>query len=62
MYEIGAWKIAVPGDVEIYVPPGSNVAELIPHSQYGYRFKHDATMAEKTQLMAKAGKSGYILR
>ena len=62
MYEIGAWKIAVPNDVEIYAQPGRKLAELIPHSQYGHRFKISATAAEKAQLMQKAGKTEYILR
>lgn len=62
MYEVGPWKVNVPGDVEIYAPPGSKVCELIPHSQYGYRFKHDATPTEKSQLVKKAGKPGYMLQ
>lgn len=61
MYEIGAWKVNVPGDVEIYLMPGSKVAELIPHSQYGYRFKRDATLAEKTELLCKAADPEWTL-
>ena len=62
MYEVGPWKIKVPSDVEIYAPAGSKVCELIPHSQYGHRFKQDATLAEKTELLRKAGKPGYLIR
>lgn len=61
MYEIGVWKVKVPSDVEIYSTDGK-IAELIPHSQYGYRFKQDATLAEKAELLRKAGKPGYLLR
>ena len=61
MYEIGAWKVKVSGDIEIYAQPGSKSAELIPHSQYGYRFKQDATLAEKSELLDQAGFQGYTL-
>lgn len=59
MYDIGAWKVKVCWDIEIYAQPGSKIAELIPHSQYGYRFKQNATLAEKSELLDRAGFQGY---
>ena len=60
MYEIGPWKVKVPEDIEIY-SPDQRTAELIPHSQYGYRFKLDATLAEKSDLLCKAGPPQWTL-
>ena len=63
-YEIGAWKVNVPDDIEIYSSPGyphgGTQCELIPHSQYGYRFKQDATDEEKRELVQQA-KPGFKL-
>ena len=53
MYEIGAWKVKVPEDIEIY-SSDKRSAELIPHSQYGYRFREDSSLAEKTDLLRQA--------
>ena len=50
MYEIGAWKVKVPEDIEIY-SSDKRTAELIPHSQYGYQFRENSTLAEKSMLL-----------
>lgn len=52
-YEIGPWKVKVTEDIEIYSSDKRN-AELIPHSQYGYRFREDSSLAEKTDLLRQA--------
>ena len=63
-YEIGAWKVNVPGDIEIYSSPeyphSGTWCELIPHSPYGYRFKQDAIDEEKRALVQQA-KPGFKL-
>jgi hypothetical protein len=46
---VGAWKVNVPEDIEIY-SSDKRTAELIPHSQYGYRFREDSSLAEKDVL------------
>ena len=56
---VGPWKLKVPEDIEIY-SPDQRTAELIPHSQYGYRFKHDSTKEQHEHLL-KLCRSPYKL-
>ena len=58
-YDIGTWHIDVPCDIEIYRPFGTGDAELIPHSEYGARFRREAT-AEEREALIQAAKNGDI--
>lgn len=53
LYESGHWKVKVSEDIEIY-SSDKHSAELIPHSQYGYQFREDSSLAEKTALLRQA--------
>ena len=50
-YEVNTWNIDVPNDIEIYQPRGERTPELISHSEYGARFRREATSAEKQTLI-----------
>ena len=53
-HKIGKWNIDVPCDIEIYRPFGTVDAELISHSEYGARFRREATADERETLIQSA--------
>ena len=59
-YKIKTWNVDVPCDIEIYRPFGTGDAELIPHSEYGARFRREALIqAAKNAVREFRGEAGH---
>jgi hypothetical protein len=47
--QIGDWKLDLDCDIEVFE------GQLIPHSEYGAKFKREATQEEKDELIEEWG-------